>query len=131
MWKDLFSFSRRERNGIFVILFLIIVIYSATKLFSFFAEEEIYDYSEYETQILEFEESLIRKPISSTNNEKFNPFKFNPNTISIDSLELFGFNKKVVKTINNYRKKSGKFYKKEDFKKIYGISSIQYEFLKS
>ncbi len=49
-------------------------------------------------------------------------FLFDPNSISLDSLLLLGFPKKVAKTLNNYRSKGGRFYIKKDVKKIYGIS---------
>jgi competence protein ComEA len=49
-------------------------------------------------------------------------FTFNPNVISQDSLELLGFPKTVAKILINYRSKGGKFYKKEDVKKIYGVT---------
>jgi competence protein ComEA len=49
-------------------------------------------------------------------------FTFNPNVISQDSLELLGFPKTVANRLINYRSKGGKFYKKEDVKKIYGVT---------
>ncbi len=49
-------------------------------------------------------------------------FLFDPNSISLDSLLLLGFPKKVAKTLNNYRSKGGRFYIKKDVKKIYGVS---------
>ena len=129
MWKDLFSFSRRERNGILVLLFLIVVIFFSSKLYLFFYEKETIDYSEFESQISKFEKSLKRKSNSINSFENITPFLFNPNTISSDSLELLGFSKKIISVLNNYRDKGGKFYKNKDLKKIYGLSEKQYKFL--
>lgn len=53
-------------------------------------------------------------------------FVFNPNTISIDDAQKLGFSKKLSSTLIKFRLKGGKFYKAEDLKKIYGMSSKLY-----
>ena len=57
-------------------------------------------------------------------------FKFNPNKTSNEDWQLLGFSQKQITTIKNYVNKGGKFYKKEDLKKIYGIKDFQYERIK-
>lgn len=49
-------------------------------------------------------------------------FSFNPNVISVDSLVLLGFPKSVAKRLVNYRSKGGRFFIKQDVKKIYGVT---------
>lgn len=58
-------------------------------------------------------------------------FKFNPNIISDNEWQKLGFSQKQIVTIKNYLNKGGKFYKKEDLKKIYGIQDFQYERIKN
>lgn len=58
-------------------------------------------------------------------------FKFNPNEILEVEWQKLGFSKKQIATIQNYLSKGGKFYKKEDLKKIYGIKDFQYERIKN
>ena len=58
---------------------------------------------------------------------KYSLFCFNPNTISIDSLQLLGFSYKQALTIIHYREKGGRFRKKEDFSKMYTVSPEKYE----
>ena len=53
-------------------------------------------------------------------------FAFNPNTITIDSLQLLGLMQKQALTIIHYREKGGKFRKKEDFSKMYTVSPEKY-----
>ena len=53
-------------------------------------------------------------------------FEFDPNKASQSQLKDLGFSEKIIKTILNYRNKGGVFYKKEDFKKIYGITEADY-----
>lgn len=57
------------------------------------------------------------------------PFEFNPNTIQTDEMKEMGLSDKQIKTLLNFRNKGGKFYKKEDFKKMYCISSEEYNIL--
>lgn len=49
-------------------------------------------------------------------------FLFNPNVISEDSLVLLRFPKSVAKRLVNYRSKGGRFFIKQDVKKIYGVT---------
>ena len=53
-------------------------------------------------------------------------FAFNPNTITIDSLQLLGLSQKQALTIVHYREKGGRFRKKEDFSKMYSVSREKY-----
>ncbi len=53
-------------------------------------------------------------------------FLFDPNTISKDSLKLLGLSDKLAQTVINYRTNVGDFKTKEDFKKVYGLSSQEY-----
>ncbi len=55
------------------------------------------------------------------------PFLFDPNTISQDSLELLGFSEKQALTIIHYREKGGRFRKREDFAKMYCVSAEVYK----
>ncbi len=54
------------------------------------------------------------------------PFKFNPNEADKATLLRLGLSGKVVQTIINYRNKGGRFRKREDLKKVYGLSITNY-----
>lgn len=53
---------------------------------------------------------------------KVESFSFNPNTVSIDELCRLGFTNKQAASIDNYRKKGGKFRRKSDFAKSFVVS---------
>jgi competence protein ComEA len=53
-------------------------------------------------------------------------FKFDPNTVSYEQLLLLGFEKRSARGYINYRSKGFRFRKKEDVKKIYGVSDSLY-----
>ncbi len=54
------------------------------------------------------------------------PFMFDPNTVSVEDLCRLGFTVKQAESIDNYRKKGGKFRRKEDFAKSYVVSESVY-----
>ncbi|MCF6364649.1 MAG: helix-hairpin-helix domain-containing protein [Bacteroidales bacterium] len=60
-----------------------------------------------------------------------NYIDFNPNIISDFEWKRLGFSTKQITVIRKYLDKGGKFYKKEDLKKIYGIKEFQYERIKN
>jgi len=53
-------------------------------------------------------------------------FRFNPNTITLDSLQLLGFSQRQAQTILNYRSKGGTFRRREDFARMYTVDSAMY-----
>lgn len=71
-----------------------------------------------------YEESLRRpapNPIAS-----IHYFNFDPNTISPEEWTQLGLSAKQIKVIINYVAKGGKFFNKEDLRKIYSISERDY-----
>ena len=54
-------------------------------------------------------------------------FNFDPNTLPAEGWQNLGLNNRTIKTIINYRSKGGRFYKKEDLKKIWGLSPAFYD----
>ncbi len=50
------------------------------------------------------------------------PFCFDPNSISLDSLCMLGLSQRQAQTILNYRSKGGRFRKAEDFSRMYVVS---------
>lgn len=134
-FKDYFSFTKTERNGIIVLLVIIVVLLLSPNFLYLFKNDKKTDFSKFEKEINEFEHSLkIKDEYYSTtdNNSKFEPhslFYFDPNNTNDKEWKLLGLNEKLINTINNYISKGGKFYKKQDLKKIYGLSPEQYKVL--
>lgn len=57
-------------------------------------------------------------------------FRFNPNTVSVEDLQRLGFSPRQAESIDNYRKKGGRFRRKSDFAKSYVVDDTVYERLK-
>jgi len=62
-----------------------------------------------------------------SNKKAYKNFNFDPNTTSVAQFEALGLPKFIAERIEKYRGKGGKFRKKEDFAKIYGILPDTYE----
>ena len=52
---------------------------------------------------------------------RYESFPFDPNTVSVDDLMRLGFTLKQAQSIDNYRKKGGRFRRKEDFSRSYVV----------
>ena len=63
----------------------------------------------------------------ASNKKAYKNFNFDPNTTSVAQFEALGLPKFIAERIEKYRSKGGKFRKKEDFAKIYGILPDTFE----
>jgi DNA uptake protein ComE-like DNA-binding protein len=61
--------------------------------------------------------------------KQLTPFTFDPNELPAEKWLNLGLSEKQVLVIMNFRVKGGKFYDKEDLKKIYSISEKEYSIL--
>lgn len=53
-------------------------------------------------------------------------FMFDPNVATADELEQLGFTPKLAQRVQNYRSKGGRFRKKEDLLRMYGMDTLFY-----
>lgn len=143
--QDYFSFTRQERRGIVVLCILIILCWCVPVIVEYLHQDKQVDFSVFEKEVALFQQQqdslkLItasnrndRKNSYSTNilndHELPEPFSFDPNTLSDEGWQRLGVTSRVIHTIQNYRKAGGQFHKKEDLKKIYGLSSDMYQHL--
>ena len=57
---------------------------------------------------------------------RYESFRFDPNTASVDDLMRLGFSQKQAQSIDNYRRKGGRFRRKSDFAKSYVVEDSVY-----
>ncbi len=65
----------------------------------------------------------VRRKLPRTNVESF---PFDPNTVSVDDLCRLGFTPKQAQSIDNYRRKGGRYRRPEDFAKSFVVSDSVY-----
>ena len=58
-------------------------------------------------------------------------FVFDPNTVSVEDLCRLGFSRKQAESIDNYRRKGGRFRRKKDFARSFVVSDSIYRRLES
>ena len=143
MWKhfiaDYFNFSKKERTGILVLVFLIVFFIGLPFLYPFFIKprptnaaifkKEIASLSIQQTaQTKQFSnrnegENLIQSSNRSVSNQptKGELFYFDPNTASSSDWKRLGLRETTIATIQHFLSKGGRFYKREDIGKIWGL----------
>lgn len=82
--------------------------------------------SQHEEEKMAFDAAFAESSVASI---KLNPFPFNPNGLSTKKWKELGLTDNQIRSIKNYEMKGGKFYTKEDFKKMYLISDEEYKIL--
>lgn len=127
-----FYYTRGERNGVLVLAALSLSLLVFPKIyFSLFkSNNSIADFSAFEHEIAGFISqkggdtegdgmtSQIAEPVL---------FSFNPNNATKEDLIRLGLSPRVATTFVHFREKGGRFFKKEDLKKIYGVKESDYE----
>ncbi len=142
--KGFFSLNKSEQRGIIVLISIIFLIAIGNLLLPYFVT------SKSESNLLKYSleiESFLREQksiIDSVNIEnlqntgeideaiashKIKPFEFNPNKLPVEAWKKMGFTDQQIRTIKNYEAKGGKFKRKEDLKKIYSISDVEYKII--
>jgi competence protein ComEA len=103
-WEAYFIFSEKERKGIIVLG----VILTLSIVFAL---------------LVPHKNNIAGKalPLASPT---LHLFKFDPNTIDSSNAIHLGIPLKQVKTLMHYREKGGRFYKKEDLLKLYGLDPV-------
>jgi DNA uptake protein ComE-like DNA-binding protein len=103
-WEAYFIFSEKERKGIIVLG----VILTLSIVF---------------TLLVPHKKELVGKT-SPLTIPKLHLFTFDPNTIDSANAIHLGIPLKQVNTLMHYREKGGRFYKKEDILKLYGLDPV-------
>lgn len=135
--KDYFAFTKGEKRGVIVLLFIIVILSVGIQFIKFFKITEFTDFSKFDAEISVFEKErnkqLKEDSLSKlTKNNTLLPnelFDFNPNEIEDSNWLKLGFAAWQVKTINNYKAKGGEFRIKSDVSRIFGVTDTLYQLL--
>lgn len=82
--------------------------------------------SQHEEEKMAFDAAFAESSVAAI---KLTPFPFNPNGLSTEKWKELGLTDKQIRSIKNYEMKGGKFYTKEDFRRMYLISDEEYKIL--
>lgn len=120
---DYFSLSKSQQGGIIIMMILIVLMLTANFLIPYFVDDPVVVDEAFLTEVEAFRASEVVK----IQNQITDPFPFDPNSISINQMLELGLSDYQAEMIVKYRNAGGKFYKKEDFKRIYSITDADYE----
>ncbi|MBL4624090.1 MAG: helix-hairpin-helix domain-containing protein [Flavobacteriales bacterium] len=128
-WKDYFTFDKRQRNGVIILLLLIALAIILRLFLPFLFQKEKEAKSNFESQVLAFEASAKKEASQKfkDSNQETDLFDFNPNHLSKKKWLLLGLKDWQINVIHNYESKGGVFRTKADVKKMYGIKEEQYD----
>jgi competence protein ComEA len=141
--KNYFNFNKGERTGIIVVIAIIIAILAYPYLTKVTFKDNSEEFLRFSKEIEQFEASLkyatdsadearrldFQQMDRSVAQNKLTPFVFNPNMLPSEQWSKMGLKDWQIKVIKTYEAKGGKFYKKEDFKRMFCISPSEYEIL--
>jgi DNA uptake protein ComE-like DNA-binding protein len=151
-WKDLFYFNRRERNGIFVLSTIIMLLLTLQSVMPLMVDDiVITDTSYLDAYLLQLQkDSLaykgVKKRYKTFSDEKIlkatkvsykkvqEPhllYGFNPNSSKTEDWMQFNLSQKQAKSILKYVQKGGRFKTKEDVLKMYVIDDELYSRIES
>lgn len=137
--RDYLTFNKRERNGVFVLISIIVLMIIYLNISEKFITIEKEDFVEFQREMDSLntfianppdhgpEEKQVygqrKEPESQIKKERFN---FDPNNLSESDWMKLGLSEKQIRTIKNYEAKGGRFKKKEDLKKMYCVKNDLY-----
>jgi competence protein ComEA len=131
--KEYFSFTKKERTGIIVLLVLIL----ATTLIPYFIPTPVVKPDRAAFERLREQLAQLEKARDPGSGESYRPdhyepvepipdesvvlFEFDPNTLPAEGWKKLGIQERTTNTIQHYLAKGGRFRRPEDLYKIYGL----------
>ena len=125
-WKDYFTFNKKERIGIIVLLVLIGMVWILPEIFK--KPIPLEPLVQLDAAIKDSQQVFIPHKGQQLDKGKvvpkvIKPFPFDPNTIDAKGWEALGLQAKTISTIQHYIEKGGRFRQPDDLRRIYGIHS--------
>jgi competence protein ComEA len=132
--KNYMSLTKKEWNGMLVLVVLIILVLAAPYVYQWFHKDNTINIKEFNTALTQLRKAnpaIAAQANNPANNKPLTRtlFKFNPNNLPAEKWRMLGLSDKQISIINHYQAKGGKFYKPADLKKIYGITDADYQAL--
>jgi len=139
--RNLFTFSKRERRGLYVLLTLLagVLIFRLYLPALLPPVEPLPD----DTVIRQKVEAWLDSarpggsenlpevpPVAGASDRVYDAFDFDPNRVGLKDMERLGFTPRQIDNLIKYREKGGRFVKATELTRIYGMDEDTYERLK-
>jgi len=135
--KNYLSITKKEWNGMVVLVVLIALVSAAPYVYQLWHKDNTINFKDFDkaiaqlSKIEQVEGYADDKPASD--DKLLHPvmFPFNPNNLTMVQWKQLGLSERQADVIIHYEAKGGRFYRKEDVKKIYAITAGDYTRLES
>jgi len=124
--KELFTFSKKERLGFIVLLFLVLIVLCYPLLDSSSKDNYYSSFEEFAGKV----DSVEAQKVKLLTDSIVPLFSFDPNTADSLTFLRLGFSPRQVGSILSYRSTGAWFSHPDDFSKLYVVSKEQFEQLK-
>jgi len=131
--KKYLSITKKEWNGMVVLVILIALVLVAPYIYQLFRKDNTINTKDFDKAVAQLSKIdsqknyASNKPLSDDKLAHPVMFPFNPNSLTIQQWEQLGLSERQASVIKHYEAKGGKFYGKEDVKKIYAITGDDYK----
>lgn len=129
--KEYFSLTNNEQRGLIGLLLIILFVFIGSRSYFMFQKPQpsLVDNSAVFAALYteKGKSTALEQKEREEENSTIVYFNFDPNTINKEGLLGLGIKETLANTIINYRNKGGRFYKKEDLLKIYGLEQADFQ----
>jgi DNA uptake protein ComE-like DNA-binding protein len=127
-FKEYFSITKKEWNGMVVLVVIIALVMVAPYIMQYFHRDEVVDLKEFKKAVAQLKAADTGDPETAhtTIDTHAVLFKFNPNSLPVGQWQKLGLNERQISSIKNYENKGGHFYTKADVQKIYSLTPADY-----
>jgi competence protein ComEA len=129
--KNYLSITKKEWNGLVVLVVLIGLVLAAPYVYRLFRTEPVINLKDFDKAAALLSKAAPQ-PFSKINTGSDvkiqHPvmFPFDPNNLTIEQWEQLGLSERQANVIKHYQAKGGRFYRREDVRKIYAIPDSDY-----
>ncbi len=131
--KNYLSITKKEWNGLVVLVILIALVLAAPYGYQLFRKDNTINFKDFDkaaAQLSKVDNQYVAGNGNNGSDEKIaHPvmFPFNPNGLTIAQWQQLGLSEHQANIIKHYEAKGGKFYHPEDVKKIFAITADDYK----
>ncbi|RYU89983.1 hypothetical protein EWM62_10585 [Mucilaginibacter terrigena] len=124
-FKTYISLTKKEWNGMVVLLVLIALVLAAPYAYQWFSKDNTINVTEFNKAVAALN-NANQRPLNGFKTPKNSLYKFDPNIASANDWQRLGITAKQTAIIKNYTSKGGRFRKAEDLQKIYNLTREDY-----
>jgi competence protein ComEA len=135
--KNYFQISKKEWNGMVVLMVLIVLVLLAPTVFSYFHKDKPLDLLQFNLAVKQLEQAQHQPVGQHSFNHPFDSvldshlskpamFVFNPNKLPAQQWKALGLSQRQINSIEIYQLKGGRFVTKADVKKMYALNAADY-----